>query len=41
MGVHPMMAALGVLGAIALVGFALQCFWILALQPLFRWLGDL
>jgi hypothetical protein len=29
-----------VLCLVAVVGFALQCIWILALQPLFRWLGN-
>lgn len=37
----PMMQAFAVLGVIALAGFALQAFWILVLQPLFRWLGNL
>lgn len=33
--------AWAVLGAVALGGFALQCLWLLVVQPLFQWLGQL
>lgn len=37
--VHPMMLALGVIAAFALVGFTLQCCWLFVVRPLCRWIG--
>ncbi len=35
------MLAWFVLCMVAVVGFVIQCLWILAIQPMLRWLGNL